>query len=87
VDDEPVMRELIEVTLEDVGHTVESVESGRAALERLAQQAYDLIVICTCRIGTARRSTGRSSGGHNLGRRSRAWRSRRYPRSPLCSPR
>ena len=44
VDDEPVMRELIEVTLEDAGHAVESVESGRAALERLAQQAYDLIV-------------------------------------------
>src|SRR5258708_39283290 len=41
VDDEPVMRELIEVTLEDAGH---SVESGRAALERLAQHAYDLIV-------------------------------------------
>src|SRR6266404_9319313 len=44
VDDEPVMRELIEVTLEDAGHAVESVESGRAALERLAQHAYDLIV-------------------------------------------
>jgi CheY-like chemotaxis protein len=29
-DDEPVMRELIEVTLEDTGHAVESVESGRA---------------------------------------------------------
>jgi CheY-like chemotaxis protein len=44
VDDEPVMRELIEVTLEDAGHAVESVASGRAALERLAQHAYDLIV-------------------------------------------
>jgi CheY-like chemotaxis protein len=44
VDDEPVMRELIEVTLEDAGHAVESVESGRVALERLAQHAYDLIV-------------------------------------------
>ena len=44
VDDEPVMRELIEVTLEDAGYAVESVESGRAALERLARQAYDLIV-------------------------------------------
>jgi len=44
VDDEPVMRELIEVTLEDAGHAVESVESGRAALERLAQHTYDLIV-------------------------------------------
>ena len=44
VDDEPVMRELIEMTLEDAGHAVESVASGRAALERLAQHAYDLIV-------------------------------------------
>src|SRR5580765_4276332 len=44
VDDEPVMRELIEATLEDAGHAVESVESGRAALELLAQHAYDLIV-------------------------------------------
>ena len=44
VDDEPVMRELIEVTLADAGHAVESVESGRTALERLAQHAYDLIV-------------------------------------------
>jgi CheY-like chemotaxis protein len=44
VDDEPVMRELIEVTLKDAGHAVESVESGRAALERLAQHTYDLIV-------------------------------------------
>jgi CheY-like chemotaxis protein len=41
VDDEPVMRELIEVTLGDAGH---AVESGRAALERLTQHAYDLIV-------------------------------------------
>jgi CheY-like chemotaxis protein len=44
VDDEPVMRELIELTLEGAGHAVESVESGRAALERLARHAYDLIV-------------------------------------------
>jgi CheY-like chemotaxis protein len=44
VDDEPVMRELIEVALEDAGHAVESVESGRAALERLAQHTYDLVV-------------------------------------------
>ena len=44
VDDEPVMRELIEVTLADAGHAVESVESARTALERLAQHVYDLIV-------------------------------------------
>ena len=66
VDDEPVMRELIKVTLEDAGHAVESVESGRAALELLAQHAYDLIV---CDL-MARRSTVRSSGGRHPGRRS-----------------
>ena len=44
VDDERVMRELIEVTLEDAGHAVESVENARAALERLTQHTYDLIV-------------------------------------------
>ncbi len=44
VDDDPVMREVIEATLEGAGHTVESVESGRAALERLGEHAYDLIV-------------------------------------------
>jgi len=44
VDDEPAMCELIEVTLEDACHAVESVGSGRTALERLAQHTYDLIV-------------------------------------------
>src|SRR6266478_1010739 len=44
VDDEPVMRDLIEATLEGAGHAVESVGSGRAALERLTQHTYDLIV-------------------------------------------
>jgi CheY-like chemotaxis protein len=44
VDDDPGMRELIELTLEGAGHVVDSVESGRAALERLAQHAYDLVV-------------------------------------------
>ena len=44
VDDAPDMRELIELALEGEGHVVDSVESGRAALERLAQHTYDLIV-------------------------------------------
>src|SRR3977135_1930055 len=44
VDDEPVMRELIEGTLEDAGHARGRGEGGRAALERPAQHAYDLIV-------------------------------------------
>ena len=46
VDDDPDMRELVELALAGQGHivVVDSVESGRAALERLAQHAYDLIV-------------------------------------------
>ena len=44
VDDDLDVRELIELALEGRGHDVDSVDSGRAALERLAQHAYDLIV-------------------------------------------
>jgi CheY-like chemotaxis protein len=43
VDDDADVRELIELALSS-GHEVDSVESGRAALERLAQHTYDLIV-------------------------------------------
>src|SRR6266436_645804 len=44
VDDDADVRELIELALDGQGYDVESVESGRAALERLAQHAYDLLV-------------------------------------------
>ena len=44
VDDDADVRELIELALDGQGYDVDSVESGRAALERLAQHAYDLIV-------------------------------------------
>jgi CheY-like chemotaxis protein len=44
VDDDGDVRELIELALDGQGDEVDSVESGRAALERLAQHAYDLIV-------------------------------------------
>ena len=44
VDDDDDVRELLELALGDQGHEVDSVDSGRSALERLAQQAYDLIV-------------------------------------------
>ncbi len=44
VDDDPRARELIEFALEGLGHDVDSVDGGRGALERFAQQAYDLIV-------------------------------------------
>jgi CheY-like chemotaxis protein len=44
VDDDTDVRELIELALEGLSHEVDSAESGRAALERLGQHAYDLIV-------------------------------------------
>ena len=44
VDDEPAVAELVEVVLQGDGYEVETVPSGRAALERLPQTTYDLIV-------------------------------------------
>jgi len=44
VDDDADVRELIQLALAGQGHDVASVASGRAALEQLAQHAYDLIV-------------------------------------------
>jgi CheY-like chemotaxis protein len=44
VDDDADVRELIELVLVGQGHDVDSVVSGRAALEQLAQHAYDLVV-------------------------------------------
>jgi two-component system NtrC family sensor kinase len=44
VDDQPEPAELIRTVLEEAGHSVEAVHGGRAALERLAQHTYDLIV-------------------------------------------
>jgi CheY-like chemotaxis protein len=44
VDDDADVRELIKLALVVQGHDVASVASGRAALEQLAQHAYDLIV-------------------------------------------
>ncbi len=44
VEDDPDVRELIELALAGQGHVVDSFESGRAALARLGQHAYDLVV-------------------------------------------
>ena len=44
VDDEPDVAEFVELVLQAGGHKVETVHSGRAALERLGREAYDLIV-------------------------------------------
>lgn len=44
VDDDAHMREVLELVLASEGQHVDGVDSGQAALERLAQQAYDLVV-------------------------------------------
>jgi two-component system NtrC family sensor kinase len=44
VDDQPEVAELVQAVLKDEGHAVDAVYSGRAALDRLAQTAYDLVV-------------------------------------------
>lgn len=44
VDDDDDVRELIELALAGQGHDVVGVAGGQAALERLAEQAYDLVV-------------------------------------------
>jgi CheY-like chemotaxis protein len=45
VDDDVDMREVIQLALDQPGHdVVDSVGSGQAALEQLAQHPYDLIV-------------------------------------------
>jgi DNA-binding response OmpR family regulator len=45
VDDEPGIRKVLCGTLESAGYQVDSAESGEAALERLAQSDYDLILV------------------------------------------
>jgi two-component system NtrC family sensor kinase len=44
VDDAPELAELIKAVLEDEGYAVEAVHGGQAALERLGQAVYDLVV-------------------------------------------
>ena len=44
VDDDAHMREVIELVLTSEARHVDSVGSGQAAVERLAQHAYDLVV-------------------------------------------
>ena len=44
VDDAPELGELIQTVLKDEGHAVEAVLGGQAALERLGQAVYDLVV-------------------------------------------
>jgi two-component system NtrC family response regulator len=44
IDDEPKMTTLIAATLRESGHTVETADSGRGAMERLKQEPFDLVI-------------------------------------------
>lgn len=44
VDDDADVRELVETVLTGQGHGVDGADGGRAALERLTLEAYDLVV-------------------------------------------
>jgi PAS domain S-box-containing protein len=44
VDDEPEIADTLAEMLRDAGHTVETAENGRQALDRLAAGAYDLVM-------------------------------------------
>ena len=45
VDDEPGVRSALSGVLRDEGYEVDAVDSGEACLERLARQAYDVVVL------------------------------------------
>lgn len=45
VDDEPGIRQVLCGVLESTGYQVDAVDSGEAALERLAQADYDLLLV------------------------------------------
>ena len=45
VDDEPGVRRSLSGVLRDEGYDVDSVDSGEACLERLAQHSYDVVVL------------------------------------------
>jgi len=44
VDDQPEVAELVQAVLKDDGHAADAVYSGQAALDRLTQTVYDLVV-------------------------------------------
>ena len=44
VDDQEEVAELVRAVLRDAGHAAEAVYSGQAALDRLKQTVYDLVV-------------------------------------------
>ena len=48
VDDEPSIRELLEISFRKEGHKVETASSGAAAKSRLAAQIFDIVVSDIC---------------------------------------
>src|SRR6202021_1330061 len=48
VDDEPSIRELLEIRCRKEGHKVETASSGEAAKSRLAAQIFDIVVSDIC---------------------------------------
>jgi CheY-like chemotaxis protein len=44
VDDEPMVREAMKLLLEHGGHEVEEVDGGEAALARLAEHEFDVVI-------------------------------------------
>jgi CheY-like chemotaxis protein len=44
VEDDPNLRDVVQLILAGPGNEIDSVADGHAALERLAQHAYDLVV-------------------------------------------
>ena len=48
VDDEPSIRELLEISFRKEGHKVETASSGEAAKSRLAAQIFDIVVSDIC---------------------------------------
>ena len=48
VDDEPSIRELLEISFRKEGHKVETASSGEAARSRLAAQIFDIVVSDIC---------------------------------------
>jgi len=45
VEDEPINREIAQLLLEDIGFSVEAVEDGELAVDRVSRQSYDLILM------------------------------------------
>src|SRR5580704_14414032 len=48
VDDEPSIRELLEISFRKEGHRVETASSGEAAKRRLASQIFDIVISDIC---------------------------------------